>query len=111
MSDAGDGAPRRGISKRCRWRSDGWHMDRLTGLLWDEAMRGIFCFDNRIIEHAKLAPLMDFRQLIGLGPKVAENAIDLRPVYAFPSWRMFGPGNATVSPEVQDDRVLHRSPI
>jgi hypothetical protein len=32
------------------------------------------------------APLMDFRQLIGIGPKVAEHAINLMPVYAFPSW-------------------------
>jgi peptide/nickel transport system substrate-binding protein len=38
------------------------------------------------IERAMFAPLMDFRQLIGVGPKVAEHAINLMPVYAFPSW-------------------------
>lgn len=38
------------------------------------------------VERAMFAPLMDFRQLIGIGPKVAEHAINLMPVYAFPSW-------------------------
>lgn len=32
------------------------------------------------------APLMDFRQLTGVGPKGAEHAINLLPVYAVPSW-------------------------
>jgi hypothetical protein len=38
------------------------------------------------IERAMFAPLMDFRQLIGVGPKVAGHAINLMPVYTFPSW-------------------------
>jgi peptide/nickel transport system substrate-binding protein len=38
------------------------------------------------IERVMFAPLMDLRQLIGVGPKVADHAINLLPVYAFPSW-------------------------
>jgi hypothetical protein len=38
------------------------------------------------VERAMFAPLMDFRQVIGIGPKVAEHAINLMPVCGFPSW-------------------------
>ena len=36
-------------------------------------------------ELAMFAPLMDFHQPIGVGPKEAEHALKLLPVYAFPS--------------------------
>jgi hypothetical protein len=32
------------------------------------------------------APIMDFRALVGLGPRVAEHALDTVPLHAFPAW-------------------------
>ena len=32
------------------------------------------------------APIMDLRGLIGVGPRVAEHAINAIPVFAFPSY-------------------------
>lgn len=38
------------------------------------------------IERAMFAPIMDFRALVGLGPRIAEHALDVVPLYAFPAW-------------------------
>ena len=32
------------------------------------------------------APIMDFRALVGLGPRIAEHALDTVPLHAFPAW-------------------------
>jgi hypothetical protein len=37
------------------------------------------------MERAMFAPIMDFRALIGIGPKVAEHAIHSLPVHPFPA--------------------------
>jgi peptide/nickel transport system substrate-binding protein len=38
------------------------------------------------IERVMFAPLIDFRALVGLGPRVAEHALDTVPLHAFPAW-------------------------
>lgn len=38
------------------------------------------------IDRVMFAPIMDFRALIGLGPRIAEHALDTIPSYAFPAW-------------------------
>jgi peptide/nickel transport system substrate-binding protein len=38
------------------------------------------------IERVMFAPLIDFRALVGLGPRVAEHALDTVPLHAFPEW-------------------------
>lgn len=38
------------------------------------------------IEHAMFAPIMDFRALVGIGPRIAEHALDVVPLHAFPAW-------------------------
>src|SRR5262249_5523604 len=38
------------------------------------------------IERVMFAPIMDFRALVGLGPRIAEHALDTVPLYAFPAW-------------------------
>ena len=32
------------------------------------------------------APIIDFRALVGLGPRIAEHALDTIPLHAFPAW-------------------------
>jgi hypothetical protein len=32
------------------------------------------------------APIMDFRTLVGLGPRIAEHALDTIPLHAWPAW-------------------------
>src|SRR5262249_1386309 len=44
------------------------------------------------------APIMDFRALVGLGPRIAEHALDAIPLHAFPAWedvRLKGENAAT----------------
>src|SRR5207249_3176629 len=46
------------------------------------------------------APIMDFRALVGLGPRIAEHALDEIPLHAFPAWedvRLKGKTVATAS--------------
>jgi hypothetical protein len=38
------------------------------------------------IDRVMFAPLIDFRALVGLGPRVAEHALDTVPLHAFPAW-------------------------
>jgi peptide/nickel transport system substrate-binding protein len=38
------------------------------------------------IERVMFAPIMDFRALVGLGPRIAEHALDRIPLHAFPAW-------------------------
>jgi hypothetical protein len=38
------------------------------------------------IERVMFAPIMDFRALVGLGPRIAEHALDTVPLHAFPAW-------------------------
>jgi peptide/nickel transport system substrate-binding protein len=38
------------------------------------------------IERVMFAPIIDFRALVGLGPRVAEHALDTIPLHAFPAW-------------------------
>src|SRR5919204_2819126 len=38
------------------------------------------------IERVMFAPIMDFRALVGLGPRIAEHAFDSIPLHAFPAW-------------------------
>ena len=38
------------------------------------------------IERVMFAPIMDFRALVGLGPRIAEHALDTIPLHAFPAW-------------------------
>jgi len=38
------------------------------------------------IERVMYTPIMDFRALVGLGPRIAEHALDTVPLYAFPAW-------------------------
>src|SRR5215471_16635093 len=38
------------------------------------------------IERVMYAPIMDFRALVGLGPRVADHALDTVPLHAFPAW-------------------------
>ena len=32
------------------------------------------------------APIIDFRTLVGLGPRIVEHALDTVPLHAFPAW-------------------------
>src|SRR5262249_22962667 len=53
------------------------------------------------IERVMFAPIMDFRALVGLGPRIAEHALDAIPLHAFPAWedvRLKGETTATASP-------------
>jgi peptide/nickel transport system substrate-binding protein len=38
------------------------------------------------IERVMFAPIMDLRALVGLGPRIAEHALDTVPLHAFPAW-------------------------
>jgi peptide/nickel transport system substrate-binding protein len=38
------------------------------------------------IDRVMFAPIMDFRALVGLGPRIAEHALDRIPLHAFPAW-------------------------
>jgi peptide/nickel transport system substrate-binding protein len=38
------------------------------------------------IERVMFAPIMDFRTLVGMGPRIAEHALDTVPLHAFPAW-------------------------
>jgi hypothetical protein len=38
------------------------------------------------IERVMFAPIIDFRALVGLGPRIAEHAFDTIPLHAFPAW-------------------------
>jgi hypothetical protein len=38
------------------------------------------------IERVMFAPIIDFRALVGLGPRIAEHALDTIPLHAFPAW-------------------------
>src|SRR5262249_14981772 len=38
------------------------------------------------IERVMFAPIMDFRALVGLGPRIAGDALDPIPLHAFPAW-------------------------
>jgi peptide/nickel transport system substrate-binding protein len=38
------------------------------------------------VERVMFAPIMDFRALVGLGPRIAEHALDSIPLHAFPAW-------------------------
>jgi peptide/nickel transport system substrate-binding protein len=38
------------------------------------------------IERVMFAPIIDFRALVGLGPRIAEHALDTVPLHAFPAW-------------------------
>ena len=38
------------------------------------------------VERVMFAPIMDFRALVGLGPRIAEHAFDRLPMHAFPAW-------------------------
>jgi len=38
------------------------------------------------IERVMFAPIMDFRALVGMGPRIAEHALDTVPLHAFPAW-------------------------
>jgi peptide/nickel transport system substrate-binding protein len=38
------------------------------------------------IERVMFTPIMDFRALVGLGPRIAEHALDMVPLHAFPAW-------------------------
>ena len=38
------------------------------------------------VERVMFAPIMDFRALVGLGPRIAEHAFDRIPMHAFPAW-------------------------
>ena len=38
------------------------------------------------VERVMFAPIMDFRALVGLGPRIAEHALDEIPLHAFPAW-------------------------
>ena len=38
------------------------------------------------IERVMFAPIIDFRALVGLGPRIAEHALDTLPLHAFPAW-------------------------
>jgi hypothetical protein len=39
-----------------------------------------------MIDRVMLAPIMDLRALMGVGPRVADHAINLVPSMLFPSW-------------------------
>jgi len=38
------------------------------------------------VERVMFAPIMDFRALVGLGPRIAAHALDVLPLHAFPAW-------------------------
>jgi hypothetical protein len=38
------------------------------------------------VERVMFAPIMDFRALVGLGPRIAEHGLDAIPLHAFPAW-------------------------
>jgi hypothetical protein len=38
------------------------------------------------IERVMFAPIIDFRALVGMGPRIAEHALDTIPLHAFPAW-------------------------
>jgi peptide/nickel transport system substrate-binding protein len=38
------------------------------------------------VERVMFAPIMDFRALVGLGPRITEHAFDRLPMHAFPAW-------------------------
>src|SRR6185436_1212548 len=38
------------------------------------------------IERVMFAPIIDYRALVGLGPRIAEHALDTIPLHAFPAW-------------------------
>jgi hypothetical protein len=46
------------------------------------------------VDRAMFAPVMDFRTLRGVGPRVADHTLDTLPLVPYPSWedmRMKGP--------------------
>ena len=52
------------------------------------------------VERVMFAPIMDYRALVGLGPRIAEHALDEIPLHAFPAWedvRLKGKTVAAVS--------------
>jgi peptide/nickel transport system substrate-binding protein len=56
------------------------------------------------IERVMFAPIIDFRALVGLGPRIAEHALDTIPLHAFPAWedvRLKGQSVAVVSQPAQ----------
>src|SRR5262245_28358787 len=54
----------------------------------DRARREAFLhrIQQLTIERVMFAPIMDFRALVGLGPRIAEHALDTVPLHAFPAW-------------------------
>jgi peptide/nickel transport system substrate-binding protein len=56
------------------------------------------------IERVMFAPIIDFRALVGLGPRIAEHALDTIPLHAFPAWedvRLKGQSVAVASQPAQ----------
>jgi len=66
------------------------------------------------IDRVMFAPIMDFRTLVGLGPRIAEHALDTIPLHAWPAWedvRLKGKKvDAAIQPPVPAGSGLPTSP-
>ncbi|HEY5865560.1 MAG TPA: ABC transporter substrate-binding protein [Candidatus Tectomicrobia bacterium] len=62
------------------------------------------------IERVMFAPLIDFRALVGLGPRVAEHALDTVPLHAFPAWEDIRLKGRTVAVATQPQALAPSPP-
>jgi hypothetical protein len=62
------------------------------------------------LERVMFAPIMDFRALVGLGPRVAEHALDTVPLHAFPAWEDVRLKGQSVEVASQQPRPVSSAP-
>ncbi len=62
------------------------------------------------IERVMFAPIMDFRALVGLGPRIAEHALDTIPLHAFPAWEDVRLKGQSVEVTSQPPRPVNPAP-
>ena len=62
------------------------------------------------VERVMFAPIMDFRALVGLGPRIAEHALDTIPLHAFPAWEDVRLKGKTVAAASQAPRAASQAP-
>src|SRR5947208_16952400 len=62
------------------------------------------------IERVMFAPIIDFRALVGLGPRIAEHALDTIPLHAFPAWEDMRLKGQSVAVASQPPRPVSPAP-
>src|SRR5262249_8884426 len=62
------------------------------------------------IERVMFAPIMDFRTLVGLGPRIAEHALDTIPLHAWPAWEDVRLKGQSVEVASQSPRPVSSAP-